>query len=73
MQGFTGEISYSKEKKEKWVVSLEREASDLQLFYILASAESFFCFIIEKLFPFCKENYRVTSKYFTKFKAHSYN
>lgn len=42
MQGFTGEISHSKEKKEKWVVSLEREASDLQLFCILASPESFF-------------------------------
>ena len=72
MQGFTGEISHSKEEKEKRVVSLEREASDLQLFCILASAESFF-FIFEKLFPFCKENYRVTSKYFTKFKAYSYN
>lgn len=44
MQRFTDKIRHSKEKKQKWIVSLELEASDLQLFCILTSAESFFLF-----------------------------
>lgn len=55
MQGFTGEISHSKEKKEKWVVSLEREASDLQLFCILASPESFFFSDLKSYFHFARK------------------